>query len=74
MVEDVEDVEENGGLEGLGLGLSLQPLACLKSEVYDEKHAVNRLTICIVFVVSMSQKQLIETMFPTIDLHFLFPK
>ena len=46
----------------------------LKSEVYDEKQAVNRLTICIVFVVSMSQKQLIETMFPTIDLHFLFPK
>jgi hypothetical protein len=44
-----------------------------KSEVHDEKQAVNRLTICTVFVVSMSQKQLIETTFPTIDLHFLFP-
>ena len=46
----------------------------LKSEVYDEKQAVNRLTICIVVVVSLSQKQLIETTSPTIDLHDLFPK
>jgi hypothetical protein len=45
-----------------------------KSGVYDEKQAVNRLIICIVFVVSMSQKQLIETTSPTIDLHDLFPK
>ena len=50
------------------------PQACIKSEVYDEKQAVNRLMICIVFVVSMSQKQLIETTSPTIDLHHLFPK
>jgi hypothetical protein len=46
----------------------------LKSEGAYEKQAVNRLTICIVFVVSMSQKQLIETTSPTIDLHDLFPK
>ncbi len=49
------------------------PSRVVKSEVYDEKQAVNRLTICAVFVVSMSQKQLIETTFPTIDLHVLFP-
>ncbi len=54
--------------------VSLQPLSLLKSEVHDEKQAVNRLTICTVIVVSMSQKQLIETTSPTIDLHDLFPK
>jgi hypothetical protein len=50
------------------------PSRVVKSEVYDEKQAVNRLTICVVFVVSMSQKQLIEITFPIIDLHVLFPK
>ena len=56
------------------LWMRVLPQACIKSEVHDEKQAVNRLTICTVFVVSMSQKQLIETTFPTIDLHVLFPK
>ena len=39
-----------------------------------EKQAVNRLSICIVFIVSMLQKQFMETTSPTIDLHNLFPK
>ena len=46
----------------------------LKSEMHDEKQAVNRLSICIVFIVSMLQKQLMETTSPTIDLHNLFLK
>ena len=46
----------------------------LVSKVHYEKQAVNRLSICIVFIVSMSQKQLIETTSPTIDLPNLFLK
>jgi hypothetical protein len=54
--------------------LRRRPLASIKSEMHDEKQAVNRLSICIVFIVSMLQKQLMETTSPTIDLHNLFLK
>ena len=39
-----------------------------------EKQAVNRLSIIIVFIVSMSQKQSMETTSPSMDLRNLFPK
>ena len=54
--------------------LRRRPLASIVSKVHYEKQAVNRLSICIVFIVSMSQKQLIETTSPTIDLPNLFLK